>query len=84
MAEDHIWKARCTAGRAAVVIANDYERDTARDLTRGLLMGFLQACAQYDGWDSTLAFVNQLATASRVPAEVSSPKLSVVQGGKVA
>lgn len=81
MAEHHIWMARNTAGRAAVVIASEHDRETARDMTCGLFTGFLLACAQYDGWDETLRTVQQIATASRVPAEISRPKLSVVQGG---
>lgn len=82
MAQEHIWKARCTAGRAAIVIAESHDRESARDMTRGLLMGFLEADAKYADWDSTLKFVHDIATASRVPAEVCQPKLAVVQGGK--
>lgn len=80
MAEDHIWKARCTAGRASLVIAEAHDRDAARDMTRGLLQGFLLACVQYDGWDVTLSAINQLAAEHRVP--VSKPSLSVILGGK--
>lgn len=79
MAIEHVYKARCTAGRAAIVIAESHDRETARDMTRGLLMGFLEADAKYQDWDSTLKFVHDIATASRVPAEVSKPKLSIVQ-----
>ena len=79
MSEDHIWKARCTAGRAAVIIADSHDRETARDMTRGLLMGFLEAAAQYDGWDSALQYAQQVASTSRTPAVVTAPKLRVVK-----
>lgn len=80
MAESHIWSARSTAGRAAVVIADSHDRETARDMTLGLMTGFLLVCAEYDGWDETLRVVNELARASRVPAVAEKPKLTVVQG----
>lgn len=79
MAIENLFQARGTAGRAALVICDSHDRDTARDLTRGLLMGFLEAAEKYDGWDSTLKFVHDIAAASRVPAEVSKPKLQIVR-----
>lgn len=79
MAQEHIFKARCTAGRAAVIIAEDHDRESARDMTRGLLMGFLEADSKYAGWDETIKFVHEIAAASRVPAEVCTPKLSIVR-----
>lgn len=79
MAIEHLFKARCTAGRAALVIYDSHDRETARDLTRGLLMGFLEADAKYQDWDSTLKFVHDIVAASRVPAEVSKPKLQIVR-----
>lgn len=82
MSEQHFWQARGTAARAAVVIASDNDRETAHDMTRGLFNGFLMALVQYDGWEATLDHVYQFAKASRVPAEVCSPKLSVIEGGK--
>jgi hypothetical protein len=80
MAQEHLWKARCTAGRAAIVIAESHERESARDMTRGLLMGFLEADSKYSGWDDTIKFVREVAAASRVPAEVTTPKLQIVRG----
>lgn len=79
MATEHIFKARCTAGRAAVTIAEAHDRDTAQDMTRGLLMGFLEADSKYFGWDDTLKFVHGIAADSRVPGEICQPKLSIVR-----
>lgn len=82
MSESHFWIARSAAARAAVIVAENNDRETAHDTTKGLLTGFLLAFVKYDEWDQTLAYINQLAIASRVPAEVEKPKLSVIQGGK--
>lgn len=83
MSEDHQWKARATAGRAAVIIANEQDRETARDMTFGLMTGMILACVEYEGWDSVLHEINELAAQSRGHAERSKPVL-VVNNGRVA
>ncbi len=77
MAENHLYAARATAGRAAVIIASEHDRETARDMTFGLLTGMLLACVQYDGWDSVLHEIHELAAQSRGRAEKSKPTLVV-------
>lgn len=77
--EDNL-KARTTAGRAAVVIVHEHTREVGADILRGMMSGFLMACAEVNGWDDTLHIVNELARASRVPASVEKPKLQIVKG----
>lgn len=79
---DDFWKARAAACRAAVVVAESHDRETARQTVMGLLDGFFAAFVMFDGLDGAIAHINQLAAASRVPPQAKSPKLSVVQGGK--
>lgn len=78
MADSHLWATRATAGRASVIIAESHDRETARDMTFGLLAGFLMVCARYEDWDRVLMFVNQLAIESRVPVPAEKPKLKLV------
>lgn len=84
MGIEHNFLARTTAGRAAISIASEHDRDTARDMTQGLMTGFLLACVQYDGWDATLRAIQELAAASRVPAFAEKPKLCLVNREEVA
>lgn len=84
MAIEHNLIARNAAARTAVIIADENTHENAVDMLRGCLAGFLTACAEVDGWDRTLAMVNEFARASRVPAEVEKPKLELVRTGSAA
>lgn len=77
MAETDHFAARATAGRAAVIIAQEHDRETARDMTFGLLTGFILVCVHYDGWDRVLHEINELAAQSRGHAEKIKPVLVV-------
>ena len=75
MSEIDLFSARATAGRAAVVIANEHDREKARDVTCGLMTGFIEAMACFDGWDATLAHIHQLAANHHVPQKGTKPRL---------
>lgn len=72
--------ARTTAGRAAVVIVAEHSREVGADMLRGMLSGFLMACAEVNGWDDTLHIVNELARTSRAPLKSGPPTLQIVKG----
>lgn len=84
VAEPDYFIARAAAGRAAVTIAHEKGAEASADMIRGAWAGFLLASAELDGWDAVMRHVQELASAARVPACIQKPKLSVVQGGKVA
>lgn len=84
MAIEHYFLARTTAGRTAVIIVDEHGAEIGTDMLRGMLGGFLLACSEVIGWDATLHEVNELARASRIPAEPQPPRLSIVRGEQVA
>ena len=81
MSSEHYFTARCTAGRAAVSLADSHGHVPASDTIRGLSHGFILADAEMNGADFVLHEIHQLLIAARVPSQVEKPKLKIINGG---